>query len=143
MGNTRRPQWISELVGLGTREAGRHSNFPCVKVRDNYPTERRGVPKQLPKKQASLDERGLEKLINMAKKDPELARYAADRLEEDPRSVIEECFRLSDRQREAIRNTSDEQLRGRTAELVHALRSDRLKDIKFTYRPGGPDSVRE
>lgn len=99
------------------------------------------LPRKLPRKAASLDERGFAKMLREAEKDPELAQAAADQLEQDPKALLLEVFRLSDRQRKAIENTPVEQLRFRAAGLVKRLREGKLKGIK--YIPGPPDSVTE
>lgn len=100
------------------------------------------MAKELPKKAAPLNQGGINKLVDRARSDPELAQTAADRLDQDPKGAILELFDLNERQRQAIQNTSDEYLRSRTSQIVEALRDPaKAQKLKIHFHPEGADGV--
>jgi hypothetical protein len=88
----------------------------------------------MPRKTASLDQAGVEKVLEMTRKDSAFAHLVADELEANPRAVLMKLFRLSTRQTEAIAATSDRVLLIRALPLIERLRSGNLEGIK--YNPG-------
>jgi hypothetical protein len=92
----------------------------------------------LPRKTASLDQAGLEKLLKLAREDHQKAKEAADLLEQDPKGFMAQVFRLTPTTRAAIQNTPDEELKQRLAGVVTALRSGHFKDMTLTMAPVPP-----
>lgn len=87
-----------------------------------------------PRKTASLDQPGVEKLLQMAREDSAFAHAVADELEANPRAVLMRLFRLSTEQTEAIAATSDQILTTRSLPIIERLRSGNLEGVK--YDPG-------
>src|SRR4051794_22375716 len=88
----------------------------------------------LPRKSASLDNQGFQKLLTEVRTNPMLGQRLASEIERSPRAAIAKYFRLSSDQTEAIHNASDDELRSKAAPLVHALRSGEIPNM--TYHPG-------
>jgi len=103
---------------------------------------------ELPRKTASLDAAGVDKLLVIAKGDPAFAHAVADELEANPRIALMKLFRLSTRQTAAIAATNDHVLLVRALPLIERLRSGNLDGVKYdpgsaaeeTHTPGGPEA---
>jgi hypothetical protein len=91
----------------------------------------------IPRRTASLDPRGVRKLANLAKTNPDQAKAIADALERDPKATIVKLFRLSSSQAQAIYNTTNEDLKARVQPAIEAIREGNLDGID--YEPGTPD----
>src|SRR2546429_8065222 len=77
----------------------------------------------LPHKTASLDQAGLDKLLDWARSDPSRPSRLADLIEQDPIAVMDHLFRLTSPVRVAVQNTGPDALRERLRPVIAALRT--------------------
>ncbi|MBN3871120.1 MAG: hypothetical protein V7L00_19065 [Nostoc sp.] len=87
----------------------------------------------LPRKIASLDQPGIDKVIETLSSDPELAAKTSKLLQSNPRGVIEKYFRLSTPQAENLKNLSDEELKETLYPLVQSIETGKLSQTKVNY----------
>ena len=85
----------------------------------------------LPTKTVRLSPAGFKQIYDALRRDPAAAKAFANEIESDPRGVLEHVFRLTKGQQTAIGNTSDAELKQRSAALVTALRSKNPGDMTF------------
>jgi len=89
----------------------------------------------LPAQSERLSSAGFGRLYRLVVKDPQLARAIARSIEENPRAALYHAFRLTKAQKAAIDNTTDEELRRRSARLVRELRSASPEPLRFDPGP--------
>ena len=74
---------------------------------------------------------GFKKVYNAVRHDHPAAAALADEIEASPRETLERIFKLTKKQKEAIGNTSDAELRRRARRLLTALRSPEPEPLSF------------
>ena len=89
----------------------------------------------LPNRVASLDTRGLNKALDLARNSGEIATQAKDLLRTNPRELINQVFRLSDKQRMALARLTDEQLKQLVKPVAERMDSD-LTNVNLEYVVG-------
>lgn len=94
----------------------------------------------LPKKTASLDQAGIQKLLGLAAQDRAMAMQAAAYLTRDPKGAMDHLFRLSPTQQRAIQATPEADLRRRMQPVIDQLSSGAAASAVAgaQYDPGTP-----
>ena len=87
----------------------------------------------LPRKTASLDQPGVDKVLGLLRSDPELASKTAKLLRENPRQAIERVFRLSTPQAENLKNLSDDELAKQLEPIASAIEQGKTSQINVNY----------
>jgi hypothetical protein len=91
---------------------------------------------------ANQEVKGLNKLVDIARQNPEQAHQVAHHLRDNPRKVIQQLFRLSAVQASTLNNTSDEDLKQMVAPIADALSQDKLKAMRLQTPPlSDPDAA--
>ena len=95
----------------------------------------------IPRKVASFDQRGLDKVYNMALADPSFAQALATQLRQNPREAADQLFRLSPEQRSTLTNLSDGEL-SRISNMIADGLSTNPRQLAYSYSlmsTGGQD----
>jgi hypothetical protein len=87
----------------------------------------------LPRKGASLDQRGIDKLLEQMKADKGLAAKVSSSLKSSPKATVERLFRFSGVQRENLESKSDAEISEIVAPIIKAIDEGKLAQIKVTY----------
>lgn len=92
----------------------------------------------LPRKTASLDQAGIQKLLGQAAQDRAMATQAAAYLTRDPKGTLDYLFRLSPTQQRAIQATPEDDLRQQMQPVVDQLSSGAVASTTAgaQYDPG-------
>jgi hypothetical protein len=87
----------------------------------------------LPRKTASLDQRGIDKLLEQMKADKGLAAKVSSSLKSSPKATVERLFRFSEVQRENLESKSDAEILEIAAPIIKTIDEGKLAQIKVTY----------
>lgn len=98
----------------------------------------------LPHRIASLDQAGLDRMLDWAREDPSRPERLADLLEQDPVALVDHLFRLTDGMRRAMSVTGPDGLRERLGPVIAALHTGQLGPMTIEFPPvaAAPDAVR-
>jgi hypothetical protein len=89
----------------------------------------------LPHKTASLDQAGLDKLLDWARQDPSRPPRLAELLEQDPVALMDHLFRLTAPVRRAVGITGPDALRERLRPVIAALASGNAGPMTIEMPP--------
>jgi hypothetical protein len=89
----------------------------------------------LPHKTASLDQAGLDKLLDWARQDPSRPPRLAELLEQDPVALMDHLFRLTAPVRRAVGITGPDALRERLRPVIAALASGNAGSMTIEMPP--------
>lgn len=87
----------------------------------------------IPTKTASLDQRGIDKVLNQLKENPDQAAKVAEGLKNNPRETITKLFRLSSVQAENLKSLSDAELAEYVNPVTKALSGESLAKTQIAY----------
>ncbi len=84
-----------------------------------------------PRHTVPLSNGGIQQLIKLLEGNPSLTEEVARQLETDPKSLIEQVFQLTARQKKAFDSVPDATLRQQVLPLVQALRAGEAARFRF------------